>query len=282
MRAVLLSILLFSAGFSGCLGIVDESEDVDPTEGYPEWKIGDWWLYTFVTPEFGEDSARLVVAERNEVDEHWMLGISSEREAQRHAVVNHNPFLGRVTFGDLSVFENGEPQQVFNFPWTQGDTWKFTLLGESWNAQTSNVNGDVATVTSTSDNGHSLADTGIRHVSGDLHSEVWERYEEVLPYLMSIKDAARKMAEAVQNDRRDLLVEAMRSTTEAVDGLSPELNDPYRILDESPEILAWKGMGAAAGGFVAIITRDPIKTKENLAWDTLDWSVDHDGLILED
>ena len=127
-----------------------------------------------------------------------------------------------------------------------------------------------------------LADTGIRHVSGDLHSEVWERYEEVLPYLMSIKDAARKMAEAVQNDRRDLLVEAMRSTTEAVDGLSPELNDPYRILDESPEILAWKGMGAAAGGFVAIITRDPIKTKENLAWDTLDWSVDHDGLILED
>ena len=46
-----------------------------------------------------------------------MVGISSEKEAQRHAVVNHNPFLGRVTFDQLSVYENGEPQRVFNFPW---------------------------------------------------------------------------------------------------------------------------------------------------------------------
>ena len=29
----------------------------------PEWSIGQNWLYTFITPQFGEDSARLVVAE---------------------------------------------------------------------------------------------------------------------------------------------------------------------------------------------------------------------------
>jgi len=156
MRVVILALLVFSSSLSGCLGITDEEDSSDTTLDTPGWEIGDWWLYTFVTPEFGEDSARLVVAEKNEVDEQWMLAISSEREAQRHAVINHNPFLGRVTFGDLSVFENGEAQNVFNFPWNKGDTWQFTLFGEDWNARTSFINGDVVTVTAESDGGHTL------------------------------------------------------------------------------------------------------------------------------
>ena len=156
MRAIILALLVLSGGLSGCLGITDEEDSSDSTLDTPGWEVGDWWLYTFVTPEFGEDSARLVIAEKNEVDEQWMLAISSEREAQRHAVINHNPFLGRVTFGDLSVFENGEVQNVFNFPWSEGDAWQFTLLGEDWNAQTSFVNGDVATVNAQSNGGHTL------------------------------------------------------------------------------------------------------------------------------
>jgi hypothetical protein len=156
MRAIILALLVLSGGLSGCLGITDEEDSSDSTLDTPAWEVGDWWLYTFVTPEFGEDSARLVIAEKNEVDEQWMLAISSEREAQRHAVINHNPFLGRVTFGNLSVFENGEAQNVFNFPWSEGDAWQFTLLGEDWNAQTSFVNGDVATVNAQSNGGHTL------------------------------------------------------------------------------------------------------------------------------
>ena len=156
MRVVILALLVFSSGLSGCLGIEDDEGSSDSTLDTPGWEIGDWWLYTFVTPEFGEDSARLVIAEKNEVDEQWMLAISSEREAQRHAVINHNPFLGRVTFGNLSIFENGEAQNVFNFPWSEGDTWQFTLFGEDWNAQTSFVNGDVATVNAQSNGGHTL------------------------------------------------------------------------------------------------------------------------------
>ena len=69
-------------------------------------------MYTFITPEFGEDNARLVVADIREEDGLFMLGISSEGEAQRHAVINHNPFLGRVTMDGLSVYENGDPQPV--------------------------------------------------------------------------------------------------------------------------------------------------------------------------
>ena len=50
----------------------------------PIWEIGDQWMYTFVTPQFGEDSARLVVAEIDDKEQQYVLGISSEREAQRH------------------------------------------------------------------------------------------------------------------------------------------------------------------------------------------------------
>jgi hypothetical protein len=53
-------------------------------------------------------------------------------------------------------------------------------------------------------------------------------------------------------------------------------------LDSYPEILAWKGMGAAAGGYVAIISRDPELTKSTLKWDVLDWSIDDDGLVIEE
>jgi hypothetical protein len=86
-----------------------ESNDSDSTTVeqtlLPEWEVGDQWLYTFITPQFGEDSARLVVAEIDDEEGVYQVGISSEREAQRHAVINHNPFLGRMTLDGLSVYE---------------------------------------------------------------------------------------------------------------------------------------------------------------------------------
>ena len=116
MRATLAALLLMMLSLSGCINTGSDSDEfsVDETEK-PGWQVGDWWLYTFETAQFGEDTARLVVTEIREDEGLYMLGISSEREAQRHAVVNHNPFLGRVTIDELSVYENGEPQQVFNF-----------------------------------------------------------------------------------------------------------------------------------------------------------------------
>lgn len=128
-----------------------------------------------------------------------------------------------------------------------------------------------------------LADTGIRHTSGDLHSDVWARYEEVLPHLMDIRQSGRDMASAVQRDDRFNVCEAMKAYTEAVGKLDSSLNEPYLILNEMPEVLAWKGMGAAAGGFVGIISRNPDFTRENIPWEVLDWQIDFDGLtIVED
>ena len=68
-----------------------------------------------------------------------------------------------------------------------------------------------------------------------------------------------------------------------MDGLlGKEFNEPYLTLDEIPEVLAWKGMGAAAGGYVGIISRNPEKTKSQLDWEILDWDYDMTGLVMTD
>lgn len=157
----LVLLLLCTSALSGCTSDSESANEADTTtedqKMLPVWEIGDNWLYTFITPQFGEDSARLVVADVRTDDGLFMLGISSEGEAQRHAVINHNPFLGRVTMDGLSVYENGDPQPVFNFPWTVGNSWDFRLLGQDWTATTDNIyNGDV-TVSATSTEDHELS-----------------------------------------------------------------------------------------------------------------------------
>lgn len=157
----LVLLLLCTSVLAGCVSDSESAEEADTTtddqKQLPVWEIGDNWLYTFITPQFGEDSARLVVADVRTDDGLFMLGISSEGEAQRHAVINHNPFLGRVTMDGLSVYENGDPQPVFNFPWAVGNSWQFRLLGQDWTATTDNIyNGDV-TISATSTEDHELS-----------------------------------------------------------------------------------------------------------------------------
>ena len=117
MRSMGLMVwLMLSLSLAGCLDgpTVASDNRGDTTEDelrLPSWSVGDQWLYTFITPQFGEDSARLVVAEVDNESGLYRLGISSEREAQRHAVINHNPFLGRMTMDGLSVYEQENPSQ---------------------------------------------------------------------------------------------------------------------------------------------------------------------------
>ena len=155
LSSPLLVVLLLASSMAGCLTTGDGYDgygDDGPIES-PQWEVGQWWLYTFITPEFGEDSARLVVAENNTDESAWILGISNLKEAQRHAVVNHNPFLGRMTWDNLSAYENGIPQPVFSFPLTTGKNWEFTLFGSVWNAEVVSTIGREATVSCTGDGG---------------------------------------------------------------------------------------------------------------------------------
>ncbi len=187
MRAMLAALLMVTISLSGCINTGDsdsEAFEVDSVEK-PGWQVGDWWLYTFETSQFGEDTARLVVAEVNDDDAQYMLGISSEREAQRHAVVNHNPFLGRVVMEDLAVYENGDPQSVFNFPWTEGDTWQFALLGESWTAETTGSINGMAVVKAASSSGHSL-EYHFDGTHGFIDYFVWMDQDDELQFRMSL------------------------------------------------------------------------------------------------
>ncbi len=81
MRAYLLSLLMITISLAGCISNEDNTSTGigNTTEGdlvLPEWQLGDQWLYTFITPQFGEDSTRLVVADIREDDDLFMLGIS--------------------------------------------------------------------------------------------------------------------------------------------------------------------------------------------------------------
>ncbi|MDA8551277.1 hypothetical protein N9K65_04685 [Candidatus Poseidoniales archaeon] len=186
---VLVMLFVCSTTLAGCTDgtMAGSSEDstTEAQKALPEWELGDQWLYTFITPQFGEDSARLVVAEIDEGEGLYQLGISSEREAQRHAVINHNPFLGRVTMDGLSVYENGEPQPVFSFPWTVGDTWTFTLLGQEWTATTDSITNGNARVTAVSAEGHELRYT-FSGSKGFMETFVWTDAEDVRQLRMDL------------------------------------------------------------------------------------------------
>ena len=134
---------------SGCLGSSSQISNSNESKIIvPEWDIGDWWMYTFTTPEFGDVTTRLVVTE-NDAEENtsYMLGITNQLESHRHALLNFNPFLGRITHTNLSVYENGVPQSVFSFPLEEYKSWSFDLFGYSgWNAQVVFINDGVTNI----------------------------------------------------------------------------------------------------------------------------------------
>ncbi len=166
---VTLVILIFL--FPGCLsGNSSTQGGNSETFNSPVWELGDWWMYTFTTPEFGDVTTRLVVTEVDaQKNNSYMLGITNQLEAHRHALLNFNPFLGRVTHANLSVYENGQPQPVFSFPLQEGNIWTFDLFGYSdWNAQILMINDGIAYISAQNEEGGTLEytfDSNIKFLS---------------------------------------------------------------------------------------------------------------------
>ena len=158
-RALALGLLLLTTSLSGCSGLSDTEGPSGSSQSMevPVWEIGDWWLYTFSTPDFTDDTAKLVVASTSEEGgSAYMLAISSLTEARRHAVLNHNPFLGRITQSDLSAFENGVPETVMSFPLEEGGSWDFTLFTMEWTASVTDTSGGTAIISGISADGSRL------------------------------------------------------------------------------------------------------------------------------
>ena len=157
-RAYAILVVLLSSSLAGCTGGQSSGDDSAMSDfEVPIWETGDWWLYTFSTPDYSDDTARLVVASTSEEDgTAYMLAISSLTEARRHAVLNHNPFLGRMTHSELGAFENGVAQSVLSFPLEEGNTWSFTLFSKEWDAFVSDISGSTAVIIATSSDGSRL------------------------------------------------------------------------------------------------------------------------------
>ena len=151
-------ILFFSTMLSGCTALENNTNsNSDNVIDVPTWEIGENWLYTFTTPEYSDDTAKLVVASDNEEEgTAYMLTISSLTEARRHAVLNHNPFLGRMTHSDLSTYENGVPQLVMDFPLELSKSWTYTLFDMGWNANVISIDQNIAVIQASSDEGSKL------------------------------------------------------------------------------------------------------------------------------
>jgi PBP1b-binding outer membrane lipoprotein LpoB len=57
-----LMILILAMPLSGCTQNNDTTSNSKDEIEVPTWNIGDYWLYTFSTPDYNDDTARLVVA----------------------------------------------------------------------------------------------------------------------------------------------------------------------------------------------------------------------------
>ena len=137
-----------------------------------------------------------------------------------------------------------------------------------------------------------LFDTGLPHVSGDLHKSVWKRFEEgdeeITSGLEVLRLAGQSMARAVADEDTTTFTEAMRLVMKGVDLLNPALHDPFRgVLDslESTGVLtAWKAMGAGGGGVVGVLRSDNssqeslIQDLEIAGWSHLPWTIDAFGM----
>ena len=136
-----------------------------------------------------------------------------------------------------------------------------------------------------------IAYSGISRNSGEMQESVWSRYsngdEGVIQGLHKIRSSAREMANGLQQDRRDLVVSALRTVCEGVDMIDPTIHDPFRgivtSLIESGSIVAWKALGAGGGGCSALLcspTGREYATQyiENEGWQILDWDFEERGV----
>ena len=127
---MLFSCLFSLSTMSGCLGDgLFSSEENTTSIGNPEWEKGDFWEYSVKTINL-EISTTMVVSIDNDATDYY-IGAGSLEDAKRHAVLNHNPALGRIQMSDYAIYENNVPQKILDFPLEESKSWSFSLYGEN-------------------------------------------------------------------------------------------------------------------------------------------------------
>ena len=139
-----------------------------------------------------------------------------------------------------------------------------------------------------------LVDSGIEHVSGEMHQEVWEKFKKgdskVEEGLLMLRTAAKKMADGLNRDRRDSVVESLKQVCEGVDLIDEKIHAPFKPviepLIEAKHVMAWKAVGAGGGGCAMLLvrpsTQDLVKQScESAGWSIIEWGFDENGLTIE-
>jgi hypothetical protein len=143
--------------------------------------LGDWWVYAMRGDDWeGERLLRLVLADITSYD--FMLASASLDEAAVHAVLNYVPFIGRITRGELAIFEEGAEQHISALPRALHDDFVFRLYGAPWNGTVSASSTVAASVAATSTSGGALEYTHERR-DGMLSSLAWRAAPAAPPKL---------------------------------------------------------------------------------------------------
>ncbi len=139
-----------------------------------------------------------------------------------------------------------------------------------------------------------LVDSGIEHVSGEMHQEVWEKFKQgdskVEEGLLMLRTAAKKMADGLNRDRRDSVVESLKQVCAGVDLIDEKIHAPFKPiiepLIEAKHVMAWKAVGAGGGGCAILLvrpsTQDLVKEScKSAGWSIIEWGFDENGLTIE-
>lgn len=140
-----------------------------------------------------------------------------------------------------------------------------------------------------------LFDSGISHVSGDLHEEVWSKFnmkdQTVKDGLDRIKHMTGEMLEAIQDESKERFAHSLYRGSWSVNMLGKEFNAPFekylKPLQFEQSIMAWKVMGAGAGGVVGVLFNDGYDREqvyalaEEQGWTEIEWAVEPQGIQRE-
>ena len=136
-----------------------------------------------------------------------------------------------------------------------------------------------------------MCSSDLQHKSGDMQELVWSRYDagdqSVINGLHTIRLATKMMADALQRDHRQLVVDALNEICKGVDLLDSSIHQPFRatidpmITDGS--VMAWKALGAGGGGCAALLCNpmslNSVHSKlSEVGWQIIDWEYDNSGL----
>ncbi len=140
-----------------------------------------------------------------------------------------------------------------------------------------------------------VVNSGIEHVSGDLHDEFWQRYQDgdadVVAGLQKLRSTTKLVMDGLQSDRRDLMVESFRMTCDALDLMAPHVHAPFKpVVDPllaNKDIAAWKAIGAGGGGCAALLCghqrREVVEAAViEAGWTIVEWDYDDEGLTVEE